>query len=218
MSSSNTRNKLPQLDTVHNIAEAEAYKEAGTEKQANSLRQNVYNRARSRIAQEISGGAMSAYLRNPNGEVSALPAEHELMKQIRSFLADGIKTKPRYSYNEITRQQTRSRFDEVINLEWVKRLYIPVDANSPDNQAPTAQPEINKASPAYPPELDIALQAWRAVSATEGKGKPKARIIEWLGANPEVWKEAGRKPSNEAKQRIATVANWEKEGGATSTE
>ncbi len=76
-------------------------------------------------------------------------------------------------------------------------------------------PTFDKASPTYPPELDIALQAWRAVSTSEGKGKPKARIIEWLVANPEI---AGSKLSNQVKERIATVANWHKTGGATRTD
>ena len=76
-----------------------------------------------------------------------------------------------------------------------------------DNAAPLA---FDKASATYPPELDIALQAWRAVSTTEGKGKPKARIKAWLDTNTKL--------SNEAKERIAIVANWEKTGGSTRTD
>lgn len=70
--------------------------------------------------------------------------------------------------------------------------------------------EFDEHSPIYPRELDIALQAWRAVSKSEGKGKPKARLRAWLNANTTL--------SNEAKERIATVANWDKLGGATRTE
>lgn len=76
-----------------------------------------------------------------------------------------------------------------------------------DNAAPLA---FDQASATYPPELDIAVQAWRAVSTTEGKGKPKARIKAWLDTNTKL--------SNEAKERIAIVTNWEKTGGATRTE
>ena len=71
-------------------------------------------------------------------------------------------------------------------------------------------PEFDKLSPTYPPELDLALQAWRAVSKSNDKGKPKARIRTWLDANTAL--------SNEAKERIATVANWDKLGGATRTD
>ena len=68
---------------------------------------------------------------------------------------------------------------------------------------------FDKAGTSYPPELDLAIQAWRAATASEGKGKPKAKIKAWLDANTKL--------SNEAKERIAIVANWEKTGGATTT-
>lgn len=68
---------------------------------------------------------------------------------------------------------------------------------------------FDKTSNTYPEELDLAIQAWQAVSASEGKGKPKARIKTWLNTNTKI--------SNEAKERIAIVANWDKTGGATST-
>lgn len=72
------------------------------------------------------------------------------------------------------------------------------------------QPDFDKASTTYPPELDIAVQAWKAISTTEGKGKPKARIEAWLNTNADQL-------SNAAKKRIEIVANWEKTGGATRT-
>lgn len=73
--------------------------------------------------------------------------------------------------------------------------------------AEKALPVSNKSN--YPIELDYAIKAWQAVSISEGKGKPKARIKKWLNENTEL--------SNEAKERIATVANWDKTGGATKT-
>lgn len=69
---------------------------------------------------------------------------------------------------------------------------------------------FDKSSTTYPPELDIAMQAWREVSATEGKGKPKTRIKAWLDANTKL--------SAEAKDRISIVANWNKMGGATRSD
>ena len=65
----------------------------------------------------------------------------------------------------------------------------------------------------YPKELDAAIKAWQAVSSIEGKGKPKARIKTWLDSHNTF-----KKLSNEAKERIATVANWDKLGGATRTD
>ena len=61
----------------------------------------------------------------------------------------------------------------------------------------------------YPIELDFALKAWQAISNSEGKGKPKARLKKWLDENTNL--------SNEAKDRISIVANWDKSGGATKT-
>jgi len=79
------------------------------------------------------------------------------------------------------------------------------------------QPVFDKASPAYPEELDFALQAWCAVSATEEKGKPKMRISAWLNkVNATLSKE--KKLSNQAIERIAIVANWDKRGGATRSD
>lgn len=62
----------------------------------------------------------------------------------------------------------------------------------------------------YPIELDFAVKAWQAVSATESNVKPKARIKAWLNAN-------ASELSDEAKKRICVVANWDKKGGATKT-
>ena len=76
-----------------------------------------------------------------------------------------------------------------------------------------ADDPINNEKLNYPQELAAALQAWQAVSSIEGKGKPKARIKAWLD-NHETFK----KLSIEAKERIATVANWDKLGGATRTD
>jgi hypothetical protein len=79
---------------------------------------------------------------------------------------------------------------------------------------PTHEPEIEGAfsfetdSETYPPELDIAFQAWRAVAVNGngGSGDPKARIKHWLDTNyPKV--------SDAAKERISVVCNWEKTGG-----
>ena len=70
---------------------------------------------------------------------------------------------------------------------------------------------FDKASTTYPTELDLAMQAWQAVTSSEGKGKPKARIRAWLDSNT-------KNISNEAKERISIVANWDKSGGATTTD
>lgn len=65
-------------------------------------------------------------------------------------------------------------------------------------------------SETYPPELDIAMQAWRAV--TNGRDinvNPKNQIETWIDEHyPDR-----KKLSKEAKERIAVICNWEKSGG-----
>lgn len=59
----------------------------------------------------------------------------------------------------------------------------------------------------YPVELDVAMQAWRAVSKQrEPSVTAKQQLAAWLA------KHYSKLPS-EARDRIATVCNWEKRGG-----
>ena len=61
-------------------------------------------------------------------------------------------------------------------------------------------------SPTYPPELDAAMQAWAAVSGNRDTSMTvKEQVADWV--------EPRFKLSGEALQRIATVCNWEKDGG-----
>jgi hypothetical protein len=66
---------------------------------------------------------------------------------------------------------------------------------------------------AYPPELQAALDAFEAVridpKATEGRS-PRAALLRWLMEHrPEI--------GTNARDRIATVANWQPSGGAPKT-
>lgn len=62
----------------------------------------------------------------------------------------------------------------------------------------------------YAPELAIAIRAWQAVTSNPSPNKAaKAQIKGWL-------EKESHQPrlSQEAKERIATVCNWNKQGGA----
>ncbi|MEZ5450313.1 MAG: hypothetical protein R3E89_15545 [Thiolinea sp.] len=63
-------------------------------------------------------------------------------------------------------------------------------------------------SDVYPPELDIAFQAWRAVAINGqgGEGTAKQRLEAWLRGS-------GYGLKDEAIKRIATVCNWDKGRG-----
>ena len=97
-------------------------------------------------------------------------------------------------------------------LDWAidKGLYKQKSASELPAQTSILQ-SFDKNSPTYPPELDWAWQAWQAISATTGKGKPKERTRAWLKDNaPNL--------SKDAIERIATVVNWDKLGGATRSD
>ncbi len=107
----------------------------------------------------------------------------------------------------------RSRVPLSEFVSWCVKTKLQISnelADKHDGNKTPPPPDFDKANPKYPPELDLALQAWRAISTTEGKGKPKGRIKAWLGSNTKL--------SEEAKTRISIVANWDKSGGATSTD
>jgi hypothetical protein len=62
----------------------------------------------------------------------------------------------------------------------------------------------------YPSELDIAMQAWRAVTnRPHADLTAKAQIENWLNQNYPDRKTL----SQEARERIAVICNWEKAGG-----
>ena len=99
-------------------------------------------------------------------------------------------------------------------LDWAieHKLYVPeqeMNTNKLDAADTEKTYTFNQESTTYPIELDLACQAWRAVSSTNSKGKPKARIEKWLKDNTKL--------SDSAMERISIVANWEKTGGATTT-
>lgn len=63
--------------------------------------------------------------------------------------------------------------------------------------------------PKYPKELDIALQAWRAVCLNPSEKLPKEQLSEWISTHyPNM--------PNNAVERIVGVCNWDKTGGRPS--
>lgn len=143
-----------------------------------------------------------------------------------------------YLYNQLLEYWKSGKHPEVTTPEyfidwsltkghtppWLNRaiefgLYIPKQGATACKIAHANSNEIqffDQTSINYPSELHIALQAWQAVSASEGKGKPKARIKAWLIENNKELKKNGKNEvTKEAMERISIVVNWEKNGGAT---
>lgn len=66
----------------------------------------------------------------------------------------------------------------------------------------------------FPPELALAVAAWRGVAGVNRAVRgAKAAIEVWIEAHPEAWR--GPEPLTlGGKQRVAMVANWNRKGGA----
>ena len=97
-----------------------------------------------------------------------------------------------------------------ISIPWLDFAIEHGFYKSETTSAQVEKPIFDKASLTYPVELDLAMQAWQAVTSNLGKGKPKSQIRAWLDANTKL--------ANEAKERISIVANWDKTGGAARTD
>lgn len=80
-----------------------------------------------------------------------------------------------------------------------------------------ADDPLDPAHPHFAPELALALRAWLALAAKPPAGAPKAAIREWAADNPQAWVGDPGGPSREALDRIATLVNWRKAGGAPRT-
>lgn len=74
---------------------------------------------------------------------------------------------------------------------------------------------LNETHPHFSPELALAVEAWRAMKAREKFiNGPKAAILKWIEEHPEAWRGANSGLSASAKERIATLVNWNQAGGA----
>lgn len=74
---------------------------------------------------------------------------------------------------------------------------------------------LDQSHPCHPVELRAGFEVWEEVvlaGAHEGVKSPKAALRAALDAHPEYSHLSG-----EAKTRISTAANWNKDGGATKT-
>ena len=95
------------------------------------------------------------------------------------------------------------------------QIEIPDEMEAMADESLTVEKEMFDVNdPKYPIELHIAIKAWQKVSRLENrKLSPKAKIREWLNENY-----TDKQLSKEAKERISVVANWQKTGGAPSTD
>lgn len=105
-----------------------------------------------------------------------------------------------------------SWFDEYCKVKTELEQYTSIEKNTKKQPFPSNELEFlfDENHPHHPRELYLAIKACHAVHTSSGKGQPRVRIKAWLDENA--------KPlSSEAKERIATVANWHKLAGASRT-
>lgn len=70
----------------------------------------------------------------------------------------------------------------------------------------------------FAPELALAVAAWRGVlNQRKIKTGTKAALEAWIKANTKAWQGGGDEPSPTAIERITTVANWRRTGGAPTS-
>lgn len=69
----------------------------------------------------------------------------------------------------------------------------------------------------FAPELSLAVSAWRGLAAEQRFPRgPKTAIEGWIDANPDAWLGDGDLSAS-AKERIVTLINWRKSGGAPTS-
>ena len=130
----------------------------------------------------------------------------------------------------------KTRVKQAVFMKWADSKSIPSYrqslAQSKREQLPTtvqdgyqsAQPAplllplpafLDQSHPCHPIELRAGAEVWEEVVSTGAHERAKSvkdAMRAALDAHPEH-----RNMSNEAKKRIATLANWKKDGGATKT-
>jgi len=93
--------------------------------------------------------------------------------------------------------------------------YFPITITADDIFIPSERPRAPtpnvSVSTEYPEELRAAVEAFQAVSRTFKPGRsPKTALTEWLAKHkPEL--------GSHAINRVATLVNWQKQGGAPKT-
>ena len=136
---------------------------------------------------------------------------------------------PVTSSSEISTSKHRKRLYFIKEADW-QRSIIKVDdfkdwmvrrGRRPVFFFPSAEEDFeafrNPAHEHFSAELDFAVTVWQALlPKRKFVGGIKSAIEAWIAENPAAWK--GDEPiSGAAKERIATLVNWNKSGGAPKT-
>ena len=98
-------------------------------------------------------------------------------------------------------------------LDWCRTRAKPIPAPFVGGAEPAENYRAGHQTIPVPIELRAAMEAFTAISGDQiaiAKRSPKRALLHWLATNkPEL--------SSSARERIATVANWQPSGGAPKT-
>jgi hypothetical protein len=118
--------QLPLLDSVRNVATAEAYR-FGTQGKVFELE---YQRAILRIAQQINNRQVVAYVPDSDGEFARLQGADALVFQMRNFLGRGRRSEqglPAARQDELMGNSTTAGNVVLTNMDWAERIHIPTE-------------------------------------------------------------------------------------------
>lgn len=120
-------------------------------------------------------------------------------------------------YIEVEPDWDATSVDVVALRAWLQSRGLSTGFFFPTQSAEDLNDFMNPDHDHFAPELDLAVKAWRALSSVrKTPGGATAAIRAWLDANPEAWAGDGA-VSNECKERIKVVVNWNKRGGPDKT-
>jgi hypothetical protein len=118
--------QLPDLNSIRNVATAEAYR-FGTQGKVFELE---YQRALLRIAKQINKGQVVAYVRDSDGEFAKLQGDDSLIFQMRGFLAKGAKSEHCLTIVREAQPMAESTAAESListSMDWADRIHIPTE-------------------------------------------------------------------------------------------
>lgn len=134
-------------------------------------------------------------------------------KATSNFALDNLlPTDEFYVWKEPDWARTTVAVDDL--KDWLNRRGMKSHFFFDDQERVLSDSFLNPSHDHFAPELALAVAVWRALETEQTfKRSPKTRILDWIKQNPEAWK--GEEPVSEAaKDRIATLVNWKREGGA----
>lgn len=102
--------------------------------------------------------------------------------------------------------------------EWLsaqgRNTGFPFAQERPRKPTPDIDPMLDSEHPHFSPELSMAIAAWRGLREHERENQATKNVIrKWIKAHPEGWKSEDEL-SESAVDRIATIVDWRKAGGA----